>query len=39
MILQRILAIGLNTLREAIRQKLLYTLLFFAFALIGTGVL
>ena len=39
MILQRILAIGLNTLREAIRHKLLYTLLFFAFALIGTGVL
>jgi ABC-type transport system involved in multi-copper enzyme maturation permease subunit len=35
----RIWTIGHNTLREAIRNKLLYTLLFFAIALIGTGVL
>ena len=35
----RIWTIALNTLREAIRNKLLYTLLFFAIALIGTGVL
>jgi len=35
----RILTIAENTLREAIRNKLLYTLLFFAIALIGTGVL
>lgn len=35
----RIGAIATNTIREAIRNKLLYTLLFFAIALIGTGVL
>lgn len=35
----RIVTIAQNTLREAIRNKLLYTLLFFALALIGTGVL
>jgi ABC-type transport system involved in multi-copper enzyme maturation permease subunit len=37
--LLRIFTIGHNTVREAIRNKLLYTLLFFAIALIGTGVL
>jgi Cu-processing system permease protein len=37
--LVRIWAIGCNTLREAIRNKLLYTLLFFAVALIGTGLI
>jgi ABC-type transport system involved in multi-copper enzyme maturation permease subunit len=35
----RILGIARNTLREAIRDRVLYTLLFFALALIGTGVL
>ena len=39
MSLFRMWTIGRNTLREAIRNKLLYTLLFFAIALIGTGVL
>jgi ABC-type transport system involved in multi-copper enzyme maturation permease subunit len=37
--LLRIFTIGHNTVREAIRNKLLYTLLFFAIALIGTGVI
>jgi ABC-type transport system involved in multi-copper enzyme maturation permease subunit len=37
--LDRIAAIAGNTLREAIRSRVLYTLLFFALALIGTGVL
>ena len=37
--LDRILAIATNTVREAIRDRVLYTLLFFALALIGTGVL
>jgi len=37
--LDRILAIAMNTVREAIRNRVLYTLLFFALALIGTGVL
>lgn len=37
--LDRIVAIASNTLREAIRSRVLYTLLFFALALIGTGVL
>jgi ABC-type transport system involved in multi-copper enzyme maturation permease subunit len=35
----RIGAIAANTVREAIRNKLLYTLLFFAIVLIATGVL
>ncbi len=35
----RIGTIAHNTIREAIRNKLLYTLLFFAMVLIGTGVL
>ncbi len=35
----RIGAIAENTMREAIRSKVLYTLLFFAVLLIGTGVL
>ncbi len=39
MMLHRIGTIAHNTIREAIRNKLLYTLLFFAIALIGTGVL
>ncbi|MFP6624972.1 MAG: ABC transporter permease subunit, partial [Myxococcota bacterium] len=39
MMLQRIGTIAENTIREAIRNRLLYTLLFFAVALIGTGVL
>jgi ABC-type transport system involved in multi-copper enzyme maturation permease subunit len=39
MALGRILAIAMNTVREAIRSRVLYTLLFFALALIGTGVL
>jgi ABC-type transport system involved in multi-copper enzyme maturation permease subunit len=38
-LLDRILAIATNTVREAIRNRVLYTLLFFALALIGTGVL
>jgi ABC-type transport system involved in multi-copper enzyme maturation permease subunit len=37
--LDRILAIAHNTVREAIRSRVLYTLLFFAVALIGTGLL
>jgi ABC-type transport system involved in multi-copper enzyme maturation permease subunit len=36
--LDRVAAIAENTLREAIRNRVLYTLLFFALALIGTGV-
>ena len=39
MTLTRIWTIAFNTWREAIRNKLLYTLLFFGIALIGTGVL
>ncbi len=35
----RIRAIAANTMREAIRNKVLYTLLFFAILLIATGVL
>lgn len=35
----RILAIASNTVREAVRSKVLYTLLFFAVLLIGTGIL
>jgi ABC-type transport system involved in multi-copper enzyme maturation permease subunit len=35
----RIWAIANNTVRQAIRSKLLYTLLFFALVLIGAGVL
>lgn len=35
----RVWTIGLNTMREAIRNKLLYTLLFFAIVMIGTGVI
>ncbi len=35
----RVVAIAHNTLREAIRSRVLYTLLFFALLLIGTGVL
>jgi len=37
--LDRVLAIAHNTAREAVRSRVLYTLLFFAIALIGTGVL
>lgn len=37
--LDRILAIAGNTMREAVRSRVLYTLLFFAMALIGTGML
>lgn len=37
--LDRILAIAGNTMREAIRSRVLYVLLFFALALIGAGVL
>jgi len=37
--LRRIAAIAHNTLREAIRSRVLYALLFFAVALIGTGAL
>ncbi|MCU0670950.1 MAG: ABC transporter permease [Myxococcota bacterium] len=37
--LERIFAIAGNTAREAVRSRVLYTLLFFALALIGTGVL
>jgi len=36
---QRIWVLAANTVRAAIRNKLLYTLLFFAIALIATGVL
>jgi len=35
----RIATLAHNTIREAVRNRLLYTLLFFAIALIGTGVL
>jgi ABC-type transport system involved in multi-copper enzyme maturation permease subunit len=35
----RVFAIAQNTVREAIRNRVLYTLLFFALVLIGTGVL
>ena len=35
--LARIWTIAVNTLREAVRDKLLYTLLFFAILLIGAG--
>jgi ABC-type transport system involved in multi-copper enzyme maturation permease subunit len=35
----RVWAIGTNTVREAIRNKLLYTLLFFAIVMIGTGLI
>ena len=38
MSLIRIWTIGRNTLREAVRNKLLYVLLFFAILLIGVGV-
>ena len=34
-----VVTIATNTIREAIRNKLLYTLLFFAIAMIGAGVL
>jgi ABC-type transport system involved in multi-copper enzyme maturation permease subunit len=37
--LGRIAAIAHNTVREAVRSRVLYALLFFALALIGTGVL
>jgi ABC-type transport system involved in multi-copper enzyme maturation permease subunit len=37
--LGRVAAIASNTVREAIRHRVLYTLLFFALVLIGTGVL
>ena len=36
---QRIGAIAVNTVREAVRSRVLYVLLFFALVLIGTGVL
>lgn len=35
----RVAALATNTMREAIRSRVLYTLLFFAVLLIGTGVL
>jgi len=35
----RIQVISINTVREAVRSRLLYTLLFFALIMIGTGVL
>jgi Cu-processing system permease protein len=37
--LLRISTIAVNTVREAVRSKMLYTLLFFAIVLIATGVL
>ncbi|MCG8588201.1 MAG: ABC transporter permease [Proteobacteria bacterium] len=37
--LVRIWALGTNTVREAVRNKILYTLLFFAIVMIATGVL
>jgi Cu-processing system permease protein len=37
--LLRIHTIAMNTLREAVRSKMLYVLLFFALVLIGTGVI
>jgi ABC-type transport system involved in multi-copper enzyme maturation permease subunit len=36
--MSRIWALAINTLREAVRNKLLYVLLFFAILLIGSGV-
>jgi ABC-type transport system involved in multi-copper enzyme maturation permease subunit len=39
MALQRIASIAVNTVREAVRNRVLYVLLFFALVLIGTGVL
>lgn len=38
MSLRRILALATNTVRQAIRSRLLYTLLFFGLVLIGTSV-
>jgi ABC-type transport system involved in multi-copper enzyme maturation permease subunit len=38
-VLHRIVAIAANTVREAVRNRVLYTLLFFAVVMIGTGVL
>jgi Cu-processing system permease protein len=37
--LRRIQVLAVNTVREAVRNKVLYVLLFFALVLIGTGVL
>jgi len=37
--LVRVLTLAGNTVREAVRNRVLYTLVFFAVALIGTGVL
>ena len=37
--LERIAAIATNTVRDAVRSRVLYVLLFFALVLIGTGVL
>ena len=37
--LNRVVAIAANTIREAVRNRVLYTLLFFAVVMIGTGVL
>jgi ABC-type transport system involved in multi-copper enzyme maturation permease subunit len=39
MALRRVVTIAANTVREAIRSKVLYTLVFFAILLIGTGML
>ena len=39
LVLGRIAAIAHNTVREAVRSKVLYALLFFAMAIIATGVL
>ncbi len=39
MAVRRVATIAANTVREAIRSKVLYTLVFFAVLLIGTGVL
>ena len=36
--LARIWTIAMNTLREAVRNKVLYALLFFAILIIGAGV-
>ena len=33
----KVLAIALNTFRETVRDKILYTLLVFAFAMIGSA--
>ena len=35
----RVLAVAGNTLREAVRNRVLYTLVFFALGMIGLGVL